>query len=60
MKTPIYTSHLFKNYFLKSHEVNLTDLGFKIAFGVNDYATGKPLDDPNFVTWTVRLNEYLN
>jgi len=40
--------------------VNLTSIGFKIAFGVNDYYTGKPLDDPNFVTWNVRLNEIEN
>jgi len=40
--------------------VNLTDMGFNIAFGVNDYTTGQPFDDPNYVTWSVRLNAYVN
>ena len=40
--------------------MNLTDNGFKIAFGVNDYTNGWPLDDPDYVMWTVRLNKYEN
>ena len=50
----------FENFFEPSYEFKLEENGFKIAFGVNDYRTGQPYDDPNFVTWTVRLNEYVN
>ena len=39
----------YQNFYEPKYEVNLTDIGFKIAFGVNDYKSGKPLDDPNFV-----------
>lgn len=31
-----------------------------MAFGVIDYRTGKPLDDPNYVKWVVRYNEFVN
>lgn len=48
------------NYFERSYEVNLNEIGFKLAFGVNDFATGKPLDDPNFVYWTVGLSTWVN
>jgi hypothetical protein len=40
--------------------VNLTDINFKLAFGVNDYNTGKSLDDPNFVKFSVKMIETLN
>ncbi len=39
------------NYFERSYEVDLNEIGFNLAFGVNDFATGKPLDDPNYVEW---------
>lgn len=48
------------NYFERSYEVDLNDIGFNLAFGVNDFATGKPLDDPNYVRWTVGLSTWVN
>ena len=39
------------NFFSKEEMVNLNDLGFKIAFGINDYRDGSPKADPNFVKW---------
>ena len=51
---------VLKTYFDIDYKVNLTDLGFKIAFGVNDYKNGSVLDDPNYVQWIVRLNRYEN
>jgi hypothetical protein len=50
----------FSNHYNTKHSVELANIGYKIAFGVNDYRTGKPYDDPNFVEWTVRVNEYIN
>jgi hypothetical protein len=41
-------------------ELNLTDIGFKIAFGVVDYKTWEIKDDPNFVRWIVKMREGLN
>jgi hypothetical protein len=46
--------------FPNDYKVNLTDIGFKIAFGVNDYSTGVPLDDPNFVKFSVNMVELDN
>jgi hypothetical protein len=34
-------------------ELNLTDIGFKIAFGVLDLDTWEVKDNPNFVRWNV-------
>ncbi len=51
---------VLKTYFDIDYKVNLTDLGFKIAFSVNDYKNGSVLDDPNYVQWIVRLNRYEN
>lgn len=48
------------NFYDKDYTVNLSEIGFKLAFGVNDYKDGKPYDDPNYVKWTVRLNDYEN
>jgi hypothetical protein len=36
---------VFEDFYETMYEVNLTDIGFKFAFGVNDYKTGQPLDD---------------
>lgn len=55
----IYVAN-FSNWFDASHEVHLHEIGFKIAFGVNDYRNGVPYDDPNFVKWTVRMVSYKN
>ena len=49
-----------RDYFSKNERVNVTDLGFKIAWGVMDYQKGTPLDNPEYVKWTVRLNKYIN
>jgi hypothetical protein len=38
----------------------LNDIGFKIAFGVNDYGTGQALDDPNYVRWIVKMGYVKN
>ena len=48
------------NYFDRSYEVDYKDIGFKLAFSVNDFATGVALDDPNFVRWTVSISTWLN
>ena len=48
------------DYFDRSYEVDYKDIGFKLAFSVNDFATGVPLDDPNFVRWTVSISTWLN
>ena len=39
---------------------DLTANGFKIAFGVNNFATQLPLDDPNYVQWVVKLTQGKN
>jgi hypothetical protein len=36
-----------------SDEVNLNEIGFKLAFGVIEFYTGKPLNDPDYVEWVV-------
>jgi hypothetical protein len=41
-------------------ELNLTDIGFKIAFGVVDYKTWEVRDDLNFVRWVVKMREGYN
>ncbi len=41
-------------------ELNLTEIGFKIAFGVVDFKTWEVKDDPNFVRWTVKMREGYN
>ena len=40
--------------------INLKDIGFNIAFGVNDYKIGTVLDNRDFVQWVVQLNIYKN
>ena len=59
-ENPTIQEATFSNYYDKNYQVNLKDLGFKIAFGVNDYKTGEPYDDPNYVKWVVRMNDYVN
>jgi hypothetical protein len=43
------------NHFDAQHEVDLKDLGFKIAFGVVDYDLGVPLQDDSIVRFNVFL-----
>jgi hypothetical protein len=55
-QNPTINQATIQNQYDKDYKVNLTDIGFKIAFGVNDYTHGNPLDDPDYVKWVVRLN----
>lgn len=59
-QNPTINQATIQNQYDKDFQVNLTDLGFKIAFGVNDYSHGTPLDNPDYVKWVVRLNRYEN
>ena len=59
-ENPTIQEATYSNYYDKDYQVSLKELGFKIAFGVNDYKTGEPLDDPNYVKWIVRMNDYVN
>lgn len=43
-----------------SFKYNLSNHGFKIAFGVNDFRTFESLDDPGYVDWIVKLTVGLN
>jgi hypothetical protein len=38
----------------------LTEINFKIAFGVIDYKTFETKMDPNFVKWNVKIREGKN
>lgn len=49
-----------RDYYSKNYQVNVTNLGFKIAWGVMDYQKGTVLDNPEYVNWKVRLNQYEN
>ena len=49
-----------RDYYSKNYKVNVTNLGFKIAWGVMDYQKGTVLDNPEYVNWKVRLNQYEN
>lgn len=55
----IYIS-TFTNEFDYQHVVNLTELDVKFAFGVQQYGTNIPIDDPNYVQWEVSILEYVN
>ena len=44
-----------QDYWDPSHKVDMTQLGFKLAFGVGHFRTFKALDDPNYVQWQVKL-----
>ena len=50
----------FTNEFDYQHVVNLTEQGVKFAFGVQQYGTNIPIDDPNYVQWEVSILEYVN
>ncbi len=50
------TVSLLEQYFDSSHIVKFDEIGFKVAFAVEQYdefRAGK--DDPNYVVWTVQL-----
>ena len=49
-----------RDYFSKDKIVNLTDIGFKIAWSAMDYKHGFHLDNPEYVEWVVQLNRYVN
>jgi hypothetical protein len=51
---------LLQNKFDENFQVNMTQLGFKIAFGVNDYTFRTAFDNPDYVKWVVRMNTYEN
>ena len=57
---PVISQALLTNIYDASHQFDLTENGFKIAFGVNNFRTAAPLDDPNIVSWYVRLVYGLN
>jgi hypothetical protein len=38
-----------RDYFSKNKHINLTEIGFKIAWSVMDYGKGFLLDDPDYV-----------
>jgi hypothetical protein len=59
-KNPSITVATTNDYFDRSYQVDFNKVGFKIAFGVNDFATGKPLDDPNYVRWLVSITTWVN
>ena len=43
------------NYYDYTNVVDLSETGFKVAIGVEDYNTGLALDDPYFVRWEFSL-----
>jgi hypothetical protein len=54
---PLVNQWEVANYFGVKEELNLTEIGFKIAFGVVDFKTWEVRDDPNFVRWIVKMRE---
>lgn len=56
-KQPMINTYDAVNHFDSKHEVDLNQLGFKLAFGVVDYRTGSPLQDESFVRFNVFLEE---
>ena len=59
-ENPSINQATMRDYFSKDKNVNLTEIGFKIAWSVMDYGKGFHLDDPEYVKWTVQLNRYVN
>ena len=51
----IAESH-FKDYFDSNFKLNLNN-NLKLAFGVERYFDGEPLDDADFVEWVVSIEE---
>ena len=43
-----------------TNKVNMTDRGFKIAFGVNDFKSFESLDDPAYVEGFIKLTRGSN
>ena len=52
---PEVTSSVVKHAFGARDEIDLRELGFKIAFGVIDFRTGKPLRDETRMQWQVNM-----
>ena len=53
---PNISAATFKNYFDFQRQLNLQDIGFKVAFGIeNGHKNFAPLDDPNFARWEVSM-----
>ena len=59
-KNPVISLAKMQDNWDPSHKVDMTQLGFKVAFGVNHFRTLKALDDPNYVQWQVKLTTGLN
>lgn len=57
---PIISMATQTDFYDASHKYDLTKNGFKLAFGVNEFRTSMPLDDPNHVQWLVKLTHGLN
>ena len=53
---PTISTATFKNYYDFQRQLNLEDIGFKVAFGIEDgHKNFAPLDDPNFSRWEVSM-----
>lgn len=59
-KGPDINVENISNYFKADEELNLSDLGFKIAFGVMNYKDRIPLLDPEIMEWNVFLEVRAN
>ena len=48
-ENPTINQATMRDYFSKNKHINLTEIGFKIAWSVMDYGKGFLLDDPEYV-----------
>ena len=55
---PQITVSTLQQYFDSSKIVNFDDIGFKVAFAVEQYDDNRAgKDDPNYVEWIVQLTQ---
>ncbi len=48
-KDPTINNSIHEHHFTDDYIVDLTDIGYKVAFGLINSETGQSLNDPNFV-----------
>ena len=59
-KGPTITPELSKNFYSSKDEINLDEVGFKLAFGVMDYSDRSIANNDSFVEWNIYLETRLN
>jgi hypothetical protein len=55
---PLVTQYVEPNGISAQEFIDFQQTGLMLAFGVVNYYTNEPLDDPNFIEWQIRIDEY--